>query len=176
MLAPSQGTAQEIDFSQFGSYTITLEPVPGYESLDFGSVINGEGNVSVDLGDDPGMAVLSITGVKYLDVVVTITKPDALLPIDPGVTDEIPFTTLEAAYANHGDNDYLKAKMMGNLQARFPILERQFLPPGPPPDPPIEGVSPPSETAYIYLWGSINVGNVAAGDYSATIDITVEYN
>lgn len=176
LLSPVHAGAQEIDFSSFGNYTVSVETEPGFESLDFGNVIAGEGEISVNLGDDPGMAVLAITGVRYLDVIVTITKPNALLPMEAGVSDEIPFTSLQAAYANHGGNNYLQAKMMNGLQARFPILERQSTPPGPPPTPPREGMDPPTETAYLYLWGAINVGNIAGGTYSATIDVTVEYN
>lgn len=176
LFAPVCAGAQEIDFSSFGSYTVSVETEPGFESLNFGNVIAGEGEITVNLGDDPGMAVLAITGVQYLDVIVTVTKPNALLPMDAGVSDEIPFTSLQAAYANHGANNYLQAKMMNRLQARFPILERQSRPPGPPPTPPREGVEPPTETAFLYLWGTINVGDIAGGTYSATIDVTVEYN
>lgn len=176
MLFPARGTAQEIDFGSFGAYTVTVDPVAGFETLQFGDVVATQGETSVNLGDDPGMAVLSITGVRYLDVIVTITKPSALLPVDAGISDELPLTSLEAAYANHGDNDYLQAKMINGLQARFPILERQSRPPGPPPTPPREGETPPTETAYIYLWGTIDVGAIDAGEYTATIDVTVEYN
>ncbi len=176
LLVPVCTDAQEIDFSSFSNYTVSVETEPGFESLDFGNVIAGEGEITVNLGDDPGMAVLAITGAPYLDVIVTVTKPNALLPMEAGVSDEIPFTSLQAAYANHGANNYLQAKMMNGLQARFPILERQSTPPGPPPTPPREGVEPPTETAFLYLWGTINVGDIAGGTYSATIDVTVEYN
>lgn len=169
-------SAQDIDFSQYSSYTVTIETEPGSETLQFGNVIQGQGETTVNLGDSPGMAVLGITGVPYLDVIVTVTKPSELLPVDAGNSDTIPFTTLNAAYANNGSNDYLQANVINGLQARFPILARQSTPPGPPPTPPREGVGPPTETAFLYLWGTIDVGEVQAGEYTATINVSVEYN
>lgn len=167
--------AQEVRFSDYDSYYLAVDALPGYETLGFGQIITGSGAVSVNLGD-PGMAILTLDGVTYLDVIVTITKPNALLPQDAGISDDIPLTNLEAAYANKGTDDYTQAIFFNALQARFPILGRQNLAPGPPPTPPHEGFTPPVSTAYIYLWGTINVGNIAAGTYSNYIDITVEYN
>ncbi|MFW6157685.1 MAG: hypothetical protein ACOC4S_02460 [Balneolaceae bacterium] len=168
--------AQEIDFGSYDDYSLNVEPLGGYETLDFGQVISGEGLREIDLGDDPGMGILRIDGVRYLDVYISITKPDALYADDPGNDDEIPITKLEAAYSNNGENDYTSAKFFTNPEARFPILERQHAAPGPPPAPPREGVTPPEETAYIYIWGSIDVGNVSAGSYSSQINVTIEYN
>ncbi len=62
--------------------------------------------------------------------------------------------------------------------AQFPILARGNQPPGPPPTPVYEGYNPAAfnETAYLYLYGSLNVGNVDAGNYSGSITVTVSYD
>ncbi|MDZ7757834.1 hypothetical protein [Rhodohalobacter sp.] len=66
---------------------------------------------------------------------------------------------------------------MSSGTARFPILSRRQQPPGPPPPPPTGDFdqSQVNETAYIYFYGQIDVGNVVAGQYRGTITVTVEY-
>jgi|AntRauTorckE6833_2_1112554.scaffolds.fasta_scaffold26347_2 hypothetical protein len=167
--------AQEINFGDFGNYAITVDAIPGNDELSFGTVLSGEGARTINLGDN-GMAVISINGVQYLDVIVTITKPNALTALDPGNNDEIPLTALNAAYTNTGMENFSQATLISGLQALFPVRQRETTPPGPPPRPPTEGFTPPQSTAYIYLGGTIDVGNIAPGEYSGFIDVTVEYN
>jgi len=53
---------------------------------------------------------------------------------------------------------------------------RQFQPPGPPPPPPTGSGSPyPEETARLYLYGRLDIGNVDVGDYIGRISIEVRY-
>ncbi|MEX1121945.1 MAG: hypothetical protein WED82_07425, partial [Balneolales bacterium] len=59
---------------------------------------------------------------------------------------------------------------------RFQIKRREGEPPGPPPTPPHDGYTPPEATAYLYLYGSIDVGNVAAGEYVGQVHIIVDYD
>lgn len=176
--------AQEIDFGDFSSkYAVTLSELNPAEDLEFGTVIQNEGVKSIDLVD---AKILMIEGVKYLDVIVDITA-DNYLFLDSDVacngsnTNCIPFT-LQAAYANRGSNNTNQAVLMqiaSNVaSAQFPILARGNQPPGPPPTPVYEGYNPAlfNETAYIYIYGSLNVGNVDAGSYSGEITITVSYD
>jgi len=176
--------AQEIDFGDFSSkYTVSITELIPAEDLAFGMVIQNEGLKSIDLLD---AKVLMIEGVKYLDVIVDITA-DNYLYLDNDVSCNgtnsncIPFT-LQAAYANRGNNNTNQAVLMqvaSNVaSAQFPILARGNRPPGPPPTPVFEGYNPAlfNETAYLYLYGSINVGNVNAGTYSGQITVTVTYD
>jgi hypothetical protein len=175
--------AQEIEFGRFGTFTITLENV-SMGDLEFDRpIIAGGGIFQVELID---AFVLSIIGVKYLDVGVQITGEAELLldgnPENRGDPEKsIPFT-LRAAYANRAQNNISDAVFIPvsgtNIgDARFPILARQQQPPGPPPPPPTAAFnqSEVDETAYLYLYGEIDVGNVNAGSYFGTITITVEY-
>lgn len=176
--------AQEIDFGDFSSkYTVSITELIPAEDLSFGMVIQNEGLKTVDLLD---AKVLMIEGVKYLDVIVDITA-DPYLYLNNDVSCNgsnsncIPFT-LQAAYANRGNNITNQAVLMqvaSNVaSAQFPILARGNRPPGPPPTPVYEGYNPAlfNETAYLYLYGSINVGNQNAGSYSGQIQVTVTYD
>ena len=176
--------AQEIDFGDFSSkYTVSITELIPAEDLSFGMVIQNEGLKTVDLLD---AKVLMIEGVKYLDVIVDITA-DPYLYLNNDVSCNgsnsncIPFT-LQAAYANRGNNNTNQAVLMqvaSNVaSAQFPILARGNRPPGPPPTPVYEGYNPAlfNETAYLYLYGSINVGNQNAGSYSGQIQVTVTYD
>lgn len=175
--------AQEIDFGAYGAYSVTVAELNPAENLDFGITITNEGLKTIPIYDSK---VLSIEGVKYLDVIVEIDADDELLlngNLDciGDVSCSIPFT-LQAAYANRGMNDIGQAKVMNVVNnfsiAQFPIFERGSRPPGPPPTPLHEGYNPAlyMETAYLYLYGSINTGNIQTGSYFADIVITVNYD
>ena len=175
----SGSKAQEIDFGQYSSaYSLTLSELIPSEELDFGTIIQNQGLTTIDITN---AKVLTLEGVKYLDVLLDITADDYLLlngdlgcETDP--TCRIAFT-LQAAYANRGDNDTNEAYNMTVLSnvasAQFQILQRESGPPGPPPTPVYEGYN---ETAYIYIFGSLNVGSVDAGSYSGQIMVTLNYD
>jgi len=179
-------SSQDIRFGQYGTYTIELEDI-GLEDLVFqGPITSNSGIHQVELIDSK---VLGIIGVKYLDVDVDITTDGKLyLDGDPTYNSDparsIPFT-LEAAFANNGENNVSSSRPIGiantpsmtSGSARFPILSRRQQPPGPPPPPPTGDFdqSLVNETAYLYFYGQIDVGNVVAGQYRGTITVTVEY-
>lgn len=174
--------AQEIDFGSYYGYTVSISELNPAEDLAFGTLIPNEGSKVIELSD---AKVMTIEGVEYLDVYVDITADAALLKsgdlncqADPSCS--IPFT-LQSAYSNRGQNITSQATLMtvaSNIaSARFQIRQRGNRPPGPPPTPVYEGYNPSqfNDTAYIYLYGSISIGNVDAGSYMANITITVNY-
>ncbi|MBO6571491.1 MAG: hypothetical protein JJ958_03505 [Balneola sp.] len=177
-------SAQEIDFGQYSSaYSISLSEFNPSEELEFGTLIQNQGPTSIDLVN---AKVLTLEGVKYLDVIVDITADNYLLlngdlgcETDPSC--RIPFT-LQAAYANRGNNNVnesVSITVLSNVaSAQFQILQRTNGPPGPPPTPVYEGYDPNifNETAYLYIYGSINVGNVDAGSYTSSISVTINYD
>lgn len=183
-LCPSGVIGQEIDFKKYGSYSLILSELSPGDDLDFGYVVKNSGINSIDINNGK---IVTITGVEYLDVLVEITADNSLyLNGNSGHSGDsqksIPFT-LETAYANsRGTPTVGQAKFINlsnnNTVVRFPILERQSQPPGPPPPPPTNAFdqSQVEETAYLYLYGSINVGDVDAGSYSGQITITINYD
>lgn len=175
--------AQEIDFGQYGNYTLTISELTGND-LDFGVVIRDSGLYSVGINNSK---IISITGVEYLDVIVDVTAQNELyLNGNQGNAGNpqkaIPFT-LQAAYANNAGTPTMgRAKFItvsnNSFIKQFPILERQSQSPGPPPPPPTNEFeqSQVEETAYLYLFGAINVGRVNAGSYYSDITITINYD
>lgn len=177
--------AQEINFGSYGSYTIDLNQVT-LDDLEFQEPINRASGVhSIEIGESK---ILQIIGVEYLDVGVLISADGELLldgnPSHSGDPERsIPFT-LQANYSNKGagsnsrltSTEITLAANSGSI--RFPMIERQFTPPGPPPPPPTDSFNQAEveETAELYFYGSIDVGNVVAGTYTGTITITVEYD
>lgn len=173
----------QINFGSFGPYTIQLTDISVGNLAFEGLIIPGSGEHEVELTD---AFIIEIEGVKYLDVGVLITADVELLldgDIDNiGDPQKSMSFTLEAAYANKGQQNTGDAEFITVLSnvgdARFPILARQFQPPGPPPPPPTEAFnqSAVEDAAYLYLYGKINVGNVDAGTYTGNINISVQYD
>jgi len=180
----AQVVGQEIDFGSYSSsYSVTLSDLSPSSDLDFGTVIQNEGVNTLTIND---AKILSIEGVRYLDVIVDVTADSYLLKdgnptcsSDPSC--RIAFT-IQSAYANKGQNNIGQAIIMNVIgqtaSAQFPVKYRGNAPPGPPPTPVYVGYNPAlfNETAYVYVYGSINVGNVDVGSYEGDITITVSYD
>ena len=176
--------AQEIDFGSFSSsYSVTLTDLTPSSDLDFGTVIQNEGVNSLTLNE---AKVLSIEGVRYLDVIVDVTADTYLLKDGNPSCSTNPSCrialTMQAAYANRGQNNISQAILMTTIgqtaSAQFAVKYRGNAPPGPPPTPVYVGYNPAlfNETAYVYVYGSINVGNVDVGSYEGDITVTVSYD
>ncbi len=174
--------SQEINFgsysSSYGSVTVTEDLGT---DLNFGILIQGQENVIIDINN---ANIFSITGNKYLDVIVEINAPTYMQTLGcANVNCQIPFT-LNAAYNNRSTNvnQAVGITLLNNSGgAQFPIKYRGNAPPGPPPTPVYEGYNPQlpiyQETAYLYFYATIlNVGSAIAGSYSAQVDITVTYD
>lgn len=180
ILAIHRSSAQEIDFGDYYNYSSTLAELNPLSDLEFGTVVQGAGVMSIGISE---AKVLTIEGVRYLDVLVTITADNNLVNDDIGCVGSctIPFT-LEAAFANLGADNIGQSSPMTVLSnvasAQFPILKRTSGPAGPPPTPVYTGYDPTvfNETAYLYVYGSINVGMVNAGSYSSNITVSVSYD
>lgn len=187
--------AQEIDFgsytsTNFDGYTIELILGAGGVNgdLDFGFLMADSGPNSIDLLDAE-VFELEIVGVEYLDVFVEISasyNSQLILDEDEGNIDDPEKSitlNLEAAYSNIGDasNSASQAIVIplsnSSGSARFPIRRERFTAPGPPPPPPSGEFNQASveDTAVLYLYGSLNVGDVDAGMYYGLVTIDVYY-
>lgn len=181
----SRGQAQRVGFGLFSNHNLTLTSV-GPAELDFGIVLSGQPNPVNILLTDPEVVVIEIEGVAYLDVTVTITPPEnnriALEGIPGNFYDNsksMP-VSIHMAYSNSGAQDasaaLAQAMVVAGNQVTFPVRRRLSGPPGPPPTPPHAGYTPPTAKAYIFIYGSLTVGNVNAGPYSGEIEIHAEYS
>jgi hypothetical protein len=175
------GRAQQVDFSTYSDYGLQLFTTN--QQLIFGEngqVISGEGTVEIPLSNSSKRTTIAIEGVKFLDVSVTISAPQFIYLNGNMSSDEKISLNLDAAYANLGQDSYAQAELI-NLGSdnsgtvRFRIKGRGQGPPRPPPVPPHKGYTPPKDRAYLYIYGSIDVGNVNAGEYSTTVNVNVSY-
>jgi len=162
--------AQTIQFSLNVSSSIDASKD---QDMAFDEVFAGSGLTEIGLGD-PGMGVFAITGDKDLDVVVSISAPTDLTHSGLS-TDTLPFS-MSFAYANRGSNDINQATVVAGTTARFQILSRENGPPKPPPTPRTNAFTQIQGTAYVYVYGTLNVGTVDAGQYAGTVEITVTYD
>lgn len=179
-LAGFKTSQAQVSFGLFSSDTLELNFV-SIEELDFGPRISGSGTVSIDFQEEEGLVVpLEIVGVAYLDVTVTFPPTIELVQQD---TDNPDVMTLNVrmAYSNRGidGEDFARSAAIevpaGMGSVTFQIQRRPSGPPGPPPTPPHAGYTPPTGTAYIYIYGDLEVGQVGAGTYRGDIDIQVHY-
>lgn len=163
-------SAQTIQFSLHVASTLDATKD---QDMDFQTVIAGTGLNVINLGDT-GMGVFAITGDDDLDVIVTMTAPTNLT--HTGVSpDVIPFT-LKFAYANRGVNDINQAVEVIGSTARFQMRQRESGPAGAPPTPPSAFHTPSQSTAYIYIYGSMNVLFIDSGSYTGTVELSVTYD
>jgi len=174
--------AQQINFSTFAGSGITLTANPDVLSFNSvsGPILRNTGEtISVTLAvGEP--AVIAISGQADLDVTVTIDAPDYLV-LDGG-TDQIG-VAIQFAYSNQGSANASAAKLVaveipGTFNtATFPLKRRTSGTRAIPPTPRHSGYTPPTTTAYLFIYGSLGpVGDVGAGSYLGVINVTVEYS
>lgn len=179
LLQPWNSYAQEIDF---GSYATSLVTANSERSLDFGVIIRpGSSNVTLGSGQE---GVVSLEGVRFLDAFVTISPyPVNYLYLDGNtgcVLDSCRITyNMLTAYTNAGQllDITSGAIVFSGSTVRFPFRARPSGPPRPPPVPPHAGYTPPTDVAYLYIYGDVTATiDNQAGNYSNTITITVAYD
>lgn len=154
--------------AQFLRLTFEIESELEAEELNplrFGQVVPNAGVIQIRLGD-PDMGTYAISGPQNLTVEMNLDLPD-YLELEGDQTFQVPMR-LQAAYANRNQNETRQAIPVQGGQARFPLRA----------DAPLQ-VSPdipaPSATAYIYIYGEIEVGDIPPGTYDANVFMTVEY-
>ncbi len=168
ILFVSVAEAQTVNYTSNVPLAVTKE-----SDLSFGTVYQNEGNVSVNPGN-VGVGKFRIDGQKNLDISVTLTMPSSIINTHDS-NYSIPYTA-QAAFANQGQDNQQQAQPFSLPTQTFRIEGRSNGPPQPPPTPRHGTYSAPQGSAWIYLYGTINVQNVITGSYTGTINITVTYN
>lgn len=134
-------------------------------SLYFGEVVPNTGVLRIELGD-PDMGTYAITGPQNLTVDINLDIPE-YLELEGEEALQVPMN-LEVAYANRNENTVDHALPVTEGVARFPIHAEAS--PQLSPDDPV-----PSATAYLYVYGEIEVGDIPTGTYEAEVFMAVEY-
>ena len=179
------GVAQKINF---GAYTtskgISLTPSSGYLNFnDKQQIIGSNSNSTVTIAvNDNETQYIKIDGDATRDITIIVTSPMVMITGAGGPGNEVPFIC-NFAYSNIGAADAATAKSSavvvpgGFTAITLPMLKRASGVPAPPPTPAHCGYTAPPATAYLFLYGKLGpVGNVNAGTYSATINVSVNYS
>lgn len=179
LLLAGNVTAQRISFGTYATDDIVLTPL-NLGELNFNdgkNVILPGQTVTINLTDN-ATAALAIVARADLDITVTI---DALATLDLG-SNKIPLK-LGFAYSNTGKLNEANAKASsvqvpaGFTCITFPVLRRASGLPAPPPTPNHVGYTAAKATAYLFIYGTLGPvpTNAAAGLYTGTINVRVEY-
>ncbi|MDG5766026.1 hypothetical protein QA596_01015 [Balneolales bacterium ANBcel1] len=134
--------------------------------LNFGAVVPNSGIIRIELGD-PNMGTYAITGPQNLMVDVVLEIPEYLESAEAPEF-RVPLT-LDVGFANRNQNNIDHLQPITGAAALFPI--REDAPQQASPDTPV-----PVATAYIYVYGEIDVGDIPAGVYDAEVFMAVEYH
>ena len=162
-----QAAAQKISF---GVYTTSAIALTKSGDISFNAKYpiiagNSDSMVTIALGDNEAQYV-QIVGDATRDITITVTAP-AYLTVGTG--SQIPFAC-KFAYSNRGSLTEAAARLSavevpaGFTSITLPVFRRASGAPAPPPTPAHGGYTPPSATAYLFLYGTLGpVGNVNAG-------------
>ena len=177
------GTAQRINF---GAYTtsqgisLTVSGNLNFNDKQPAIGSNSNSTVTIALSDNESQYI-RIVGDATRDITITVSAPVNLITGAGGAGNQIPFAC-KFAYSNLGSATVTAAKAVavqvpgGFTAITLPMLRRTAGAPAPPPTPAHGGYTPPSATAYLFLYGALGpVGNVSPGIYSGTINVNVQY-
>jgi hypothetical protein len=130
------------------------------QSLDFGTLISNSGTHRVDLGH-PDMGIFSLRVLQAQSMLFNLQLPDYLEHSSPDTPARIPIS-LEAAYTNTGVDDPGLAQLITSPYEEVVMA----LPDNP---------GRVWATAFIFLFGEVEVGDVPDGTYRGEIILNVEY-
>lgn len=156
---PSQAQFINLQLTIDAELTATVE-----QPLDFGTQLTNAGRIDIGLGD-VNMGIFSIRAFRTQNIFIELDYPTALRNPNPEVSEDIPLD-LSLAYNNSGTNSIENATQLPAENGFISITEN-------------------TQTAYdseiwkelfLYVYGSIDVGNVPNGIYSGDIVLTVDFD
>lgn len=154
-------TGMEMSYAQFIDLELDIEPELQAEtelSLNFGDLFSNTGLNEIQFGDS-NMGVFSITALENNELLVSLVMPDSLTHSNPAIRDYIPLDL----YVRYGfeRNNYQNTEILGSTLSSLVVEENTEV--------------GPWTRLYLFVYGSIEVGNVSQGTYSGEILLTIEY-
>lgn len=153
--------------AQFINLQIKVEPelsATVEQDLDFGTQVTNSGRTEIQLGD-VNMGVFSIRAFHTQNLYLTLQYPEQLINENPAVDDNIPIE-LDMAYNNRGNNNPANASFLPDNSGLVSIHENTQA----------EFDGKVWKQMYIYIFGAIEVGNIANGVYTGDIVLSVDYD
>ena len=154
--------------AQFVNISLRVEPELSAEvvsNLSFGQIVSNTGVKNIQRGD-PGMGVLSIKGFNNQRVYISVFEPSALTHQNPAIKDEIQLD-LKVSVNNTGNDDITNSFEIQGTNNLINIHE--------PENASVSGISKVWETLYLYVYGTLNIGNIPNGVYEGEIFFVIEY-
>lgn len=128
------------------------------QMLDFGTLVTNSGRKSIEFSSLK-MGIFSITALENEVLLINLEKPDKLQNENPSIKDRIPLNLLSRY--GYSSRNYQETYDLSEATSIIKVKED--------PEP------GPWNTVYIFIYGSINIGNVPDGVYSNEVVLDVEY-
>lgn len=155
---------------QFLSLQLNIEPelrTTIEQELNFGVIPSNAGQVNVSLGD-LNMGIFRIRAFRTQNIYLTLDHPNALIHENESNDDEIPLE-LFLAYSYSNNEDYLRAIEIPDNQTYLPITENLS-------DRLTSSSVDNWKELSLFLYGTLTVNNIAAGQYFAYATLVIDYD
>lgn len=155
--------------AQFINLQLRIEPELSTtidQELNFGVLTSNAGEVSINIGDS-NVGIFSIRSYKTQNIYVSLNHPDVLTNENFRNSDTIPLS-LSLAY-NYDNTNLQSVITLPNNEGYVSIANQLDN------NARINSIDNWREL-YLYLYGSINVGNITSGEYSAFINLIIDYD
>ena len=155
LLAPNNVMAQFIDLTLDIDAEITARTE---QPLDFGTLTTNSGRRSINLGS-VNMGIFSITALENQVLLINSNMPAELLHDNPAISDVVPID-LQSRYGYSSENFEASESLPSGMSS---IKVETNPDPG------------PWNTIYLFIYGSVDIGNISDGIYANNIIVNVEY-
>lgn len=158
-----------ITAAQFINLQLKIEPelsATVVNDLNFGRIATNFGLKSVDIGD-PNMGIFTIRAFRNQRVFIQLVNPNELKHENPAIGEGIP-VLLQASVNNQGEDDYRNSFDIPISGALFNVYDASSSTQS-------RTASDLWETVYVYVYGSIDVGNIPTGVYEGNVFLSVVY-
>jgi hypothetical protein len=152
-------------FAQFINIQLTIEAELSTEmeqALSFGTQVTGSGLKVIALGD-PGMGIFSIKALRTQEIKISLIYPDNL---ESDKTDSKIPLDLNISYNNSGkDNPQNSIPILGN--SGYTSIYNNNLP---------FDSNEVWQELFVYVYGSIDIGEIPNAEYEADVILNIDYN
>ncbi|MBO6586092.1 MAG: hypothetical protein JJ953_08320 [Gracilimonas sp.] len=153
--------------AQFINLQLKIEPelsATVEQNLDFGTLISNTGITEIQLGD-VNMGVFSIRAFYTQNVYINLEYPEVLVNGQTGNNQEIPLS-LSMSYNNSGTNSISSSSPIPSSGGMVSIHDNTNL----------TNSNEIWKQLFIYVYGSIEVGNIPNGVYTGEVVLSVDYD
>lgn len=140
------------------------------QNLEFDAAPVRTGKTSVKLGD-PEMGVFRVQGYRYQQLILSLDTPTQLEHEHPDIEETVP-VQLDYAYNNRGKNNSANVVKFHSGSTNVTLTGRRSAHRG---SPRADHSQFEQARMYIYVYGSVDIGNVQPGIYKNEAIVRIEY-